>query len=102
MPRTRNSCPASVSFGRRARELREEREWTLDQLADQSGVSRSVVLTIEQGDNTTLDTAAKIAKALGVPLAVMLSPETCATCHGAPYRGFICGECGTAGAGVTR
>jgi transcriptional regulator with XRE-family HTH domain len=96
----RNSSPVTVAFGRRVRELRQEHGWTVQKLADVTGLGPSGLWRVESGDNTTLATAGKIADALGVPLASMLDPESCAHCHGAPRRGWICGTCGAAGAEV--
>jgi transcriptional regulator with XRE-family HTH domain len=94
--------PVTIAFGRRARELRQEREWTLNKGASRTQLAPSTLCRIEQGMDTTLSTAERIAAAYWVPLAVMLSPETCANCHDAPGRGFTCQECGTAGPAVTR
>jgi hypothetical protein len=42
-------------------------------------------------------TAEAVATAFGIPLAVMLDPESCPVCHDAPQRGFTCGTCGAKG-----
>ncbi len=51
------------------RELRGLREMTQQQLADQVGVTRQTVIAIEQDKySPSLETAFKVAIALGVPL----------------------------------
>lgn len=61
----------------RIRELRKTRGLTLEQLAEQSGVSRSMISVIERQE--TSPTAAvlnKLADALGVSLPTLLAVET--------------------------
>jgi transcriptional regulator with XRE-family HTH domain len=49
--------------------LRAERGWSLDQLAARSGVSKGVLVALEQGrSNPTLATLARIGDAFGVPV----------------------------------
>jgi transcriptional regulator with XRE-family HTH domain len=49
--------------------LRAERGWSLDQLAPRSGVSKGVLVAIEQGrSNPNLATLARIGDAFGVPV----------------------------------
>lgn len=49
--------------------LRTERGWSLDQLAARSGVSKGVLVAIEQGrSNPNLATLARIGDAFGVPV----------------------------------
>ena len=49
--------------------LRAERGWSLDQLALRSGVSKGVLVALEQGrSNPNLATLARIADAFGVPV----------------------------------
>ena len=51
------------------RELRALREMTQQELADQVGVTRQTVIAIEQDKySPSLETAFKVASALGVPL----------------------------------
>ncbi len=51
------------------RELRAAREMTQQELADQIGVTRQTVIAIEQDKySPSLETAFKVAIALGVPL----------------------------------
>jgi len=49
--------------------LRTERGWSLDQLASRSGVSKGVLVALEQGrSNPNLATLARIGDAFGVPV----------------------------------
>lgn len=74
--------PASPAGGRevdesplsgRVRDLRRRKEWTLDELAERSGVSRSMLSQIERGRaNPTVGIAVRIATALGAPIADLL------------------------------
>jgi transcriptional regulator with XRE-family HTH domain len=62
------------SVGQTIREHRLSRRWTVDELAEKSGVSRTTLNRIESGSfSTTLDTLAKLAEAFGLPLPALLS-----------------------------
>lgn len=51
------------------RELRALRQMTQQELADQVGVTRQTVIAIEQDKySPSLETAFKVARALGVPI----------------------------------
>jgi transcriptional regulator with XRE-family HTH domain len=69
----------SVSSGRlgeRVRGLRRERGWTLELLAERSGVSRAMISKLERGEkNPTLVVAAKVAEGLGVGLSRLVGLE---------------------------
>lgn len=53
--------------------LRSERGWSLDQLAHRSGVSKGVLVALEQErSNPNLATLARIADAFGVPVTRLL------------------------------
>jgi transcriptional regulator with XRE-family HTH domain len=55
---------------RRVKQLRGERGWSLDELAQASGVSRSMLSQIERARaNPTLGVASRIARAFGMSLA---------------------------------
>lgn len=57
------------TVARNVREARAERGWTLDQLAARSGVSKGMVVQIEQGrTNPSIGTLSKISDALGISL----------------------------------
>lgn len=58
------------TVARNVRDARTERGWTLDQLAGRSGVSKGMVVQIEQGKtNPSIGTLSKVAEALGVSLS---------------------------------
>lgn len=65
--------PVAQALGRRLRAARAARDWTLDDLADASGVSRRMVVTIEAGrGNATLGTLLRLAAAVEIPLAELV------------------------------
>jgi transcriptional regulator with XRE-family HTH domain len=56
--------------------LRAERGWSLDQLAARSGVSKGVLVAIEQGrSNPNLATLARLGDALGVPVTRLVEVD---------------------------
>jgi transcriptional regulator with XRE-family HTH domain len=63
-------------IGARVRQHRTAHGWTLDELADRSGVSRRMLITIEHGDaNPSIATLLRISDALGVGLPVLVDVE---------------------------
>ncbi len=63
-------------IGERVRRHRTARGWTLDELADRSGVSRRMLITIEHGGgNPSIATLLRISDALGVGLPVLVDVE---------------------------
>ncbi len=57
-------------FAKRVRELRTERSWSQDDLAEAAGLHRTYIGTIERAEQSIgLDNIEKIAKALKVPIA---------------------------------
>src|SRR3712207_3197756 len=63
-------------IGGRVRQHRTARGWTLDELADRSGVSRRMVINIEHGEgNPSIATLLRISDALGVGLPVLVDVE---------------------------
>ena len=63
-------------IGARIRQHRTARGWTLDDLADRSGVSRRMLITIEHGEgNPSIATLLRISDALGVGLPVLVDVE---------------------------
>ena len=59
----------------RVKELRKQRDWTLTQLSDSCGVSRSMLSEIERGQaNPTLVVAYRIAQAFGIALGELVDP----------------------------
>lgn len=58
------------SLVRRLTYLRTSRDWTLDQLAQQSGISRATLSRIERGETSpTAAVLGQLATAFGVPMA---------------------------------
>ena len=56
-------------FAKRVRELRQERGWSQDDLADEAGLHRTYIGTVERAEQSiTLDSVEKIAKAFKVPI----------------------------------
>jgi transcriptional regulator with XRE-family HTH domain len=63
------SADISGALARTLQFLRAERGWSLDQLAGRSGVSKGVLVALEQGrSNPNLATLARISDAFGVPV----------------------------------
>lgn len=96
----REATAVTVTFGRRVRDLRTGRGWTLRDMAALASLDAATISKIENGADTTIGSAARIASAFGVPLAFLLPPAACGWCLDVPPRGFTCQECGTAGLGV--
>lgn len=62
------------AIGERVRAVRVSRGWTLDRLAESSGVSRRMVVNVEAGQgNASIATLLKLATALQVSLADLVS-----------------------------
>jgi len=60
-------------FGKRVRQLRENKGWSQERFADECGLHRTYVGGIERGErNPTLKNIYAIAKALGVTLKVLV------------------------------
>jgi transcriptional regulator with XRE-family HTH domain len=63
----------AAAIGGRVRQERQARGWTLDQLADTAGVSRRMVVIVEQGAaNPSVGTLLRISDALGVGLPALV------------------------------
>lgn len=61
-------------FGRVVRQLRERRGWSQERLAHRADLNRSYMGEIERAAvMPSLATAAKLARALGVPLSQLIS-----------------------------
>lgn len=59
----------------RVRRARADRGWTLDHLADVSGVSRRMIVNVESAaSNASIATLLRLATALGVSLADLVAP----------------------------
>ncbi len=67
------SSDITGALARAVQQLRAERAWSLDQLAARSGVSKGVLVALEQGrSNPNLGTLARIGDAFGVPVTRLL------------------------------
>jgi transcriptional regulator with XRE-family HTH domain len=65
--------PIAEALARAVQGLRAERGWSLDQLTARSGVSKGVLVALEQGRaNPSLTTLARIADAFGVPVTQLI------------------------------
>lgn len=63
-----------IPVGDKVRELRKERGWLQQDLADRAGVSMQTVSNLETGRHVPgMATLAKVARALGVPLGQLLA-----------------------------
>ena len=67
-PRTKESrTKEGIAFGKRVRELREQRGWSQEELAERAGMNWLQVGHIERGaSDVKLSTIRKLAKAIGV------------------------------------
>lgn len=65
------------SIGVRVRQVRQRRQWTLDELAAQAGVSRRMVVSVEQGTvNPSVGTLLRLSEALGIGLPELVEPPS--------------------------
>ena len=65
--------PLARLIAERVRHERQARQWTLDRLAEVSGVSRRMLINIEQGAaNPSIGILLKLSDALGVGLAALV------------------------------
>ncbi len=63
----------SVAIGRKVCAERQARRWTLDQLAEKSGVSRRMLINVEQGAaNPSVTTLLRLSDALGIGLQALV------------------------------
>ncbi len=63
------------AIGARVKQERSARGWTLDQLAESAGVSRRMVVNVEQGSvNPSVGTLLRLSDALGVGLPALVEP----------------------------
>jgi transcriptional regulator with XRE-family HTH domain len=65
----------ATAIGGRVRDERLARRWTLDQLAVSAGVSRRMLVSVEQGAvNASVGTLLRLSEALGVGLPALVEP----------------------------
>jgi transcriptional regulator with XRE-family HTH domain len=62
----------AADLGRQIREARVVRRWTTQRLADEAGVSRSLVYQAERGEKVSSEAAVRLAGALGLRVEVQL------------------------------
>ena len=71
------SAALARAIGDRVKQERQARRWTLDQLAEATGVSRRALVNVEQGAaNPSVGTLLRISDALGVGLPALVEPPT--------------------------
>jgi len=97
---TDNAERDRIEFGRRLRELRSARGWTLAQLAERSGVAISTISKAERGVMAlTYDRMLQLARGIGVDMAEFFTAEGQAFAPGsfalAPAGTFRRQEAGT-------
>ena len=69
------SADLARTIGARVKHRRQARGWTLDHLATAAGVSRRMVINVEQGAaNPSVGTLLKISAALGIGLPALVEP----------------------------
>ncbi|HLI50712.1 MAG TPA: helix-turn-helix domain-containing protein [Thermomicrobiaceae bacterium] len=65
----------ALAIGLRVKRERQSRGWTLDRLASAAGVSRRMLINVEQGTaNPSVATLLRISDALGVGLPALVEP----------------------------
>ena len=80
--------------------LMRAQDMTLKELAEKSGVGMAgtgIALRPSAIRCISLDTADRLAAAVGGDLPGMLRPFACGHCRGEVPAGFTCNECGTKG-----
>lgn len=72
----------SSLIGARLRARRQQRGWTLDQLAERSGVSRRMLVTVEQGAaNPSIAILLRLSDALGIGLPTLVAADPDSPIH---------------------
>ncbi|HEX7101566.1 MAG TPA: XRE family transcriptional regulator [Nitrolancea sp.] len=72
---TESTTALATAIGVRVKHERQARGWTLDQLAEAAGVSRRMLVNVEQGAaNPSVGTLLRISDALGVGLPALVEP----------------------------
>jgi transcriptional regulator with XRE-family HTH domain len=70
-----NTAALASAIGERVRRERQARRWTLDRLGEMAGVSRRMVVKVEQGAaNPSVGTLLRISDALGIGLPALIGP----------------------------
>lgn len=74
-PMDQGAATLARTIGARVKHQRQARGWTLDHLATAAGVSRRMVINVEQGAaNPSVGTLLKISDALGIGLPALVEP----------------------------
>lgn len=68
-----------MALGRRIREERERRDWTLEQLAEASGVEIGTISALENRDSQRTKFVGQIATAFGISIEELTSGDPAAT-----------------------
>ncbi|MCU1437889.1 MAG: putative helix-turn-helix domain protein [Naasia sp.] len=72
-----STATLAAAIGARVRQARQDRRWTLDTLAEAAGVSRRMLVNVEQGAvNPSLGTLLRLGEALGVGLPALVEAPT--------------------------
>lgn len=70
----------AAAIARNARDLRADRQWSLDQLATRAGISKGMLVQIEQArTNPSIATLCRLADAFGVTLAQLVELSAAST-----------------------
>ena len=70
-----SAAALAFAIGARVKQERQARRWTLDRLAEAAGVSRRMVVNVEQGAvNPSVGTLLRISDALGIGLPALVEP----------------------------
>jgi transcriptional regulator with XRE-family HTH domain len=70
-----SAAALALAIGGRVKQERQARRWTLDQLAEATGVSRRMLVNVEHGVvNPSVGTLLKISDALGMGLPALVEP----------------------------
>ena len=73
----RDALDNTPAVGSSLRRIRAQRGWSLERLAQSSGVSRAMLCQIELGQSTpTINILWKIARALNVPFSALITDQT--------------------------
>ena len=73
------------------------RSWSSRELSRRADCSASTFTRLRNDEGTSLEVAARIADALGIPLGDLIAPVRCEACQDAPPAGFDCQSCGAKG-----
>lgn len=70
MGRSPQSLPVAVEFGARVRNLRQHEGWSIERLAQESGMHWTYVGSVERGErNLSLQNICRLAVALSTPVS---------------------------------